>query len=151
VATPETEGEWLAFAEHKPARQIERTVAGLRPGQRPTDRPAADGPKRLSFDVLAPTWGLVQEVRQQLVQEKEGSVTDDELVSALVRSFLGKGEREEGLSAYQVAITVCDRCKVATQKAGPDDVVLGLGDARLEQALCDALRTRGSTASRCRR
>jgi hypothetical protein len=51
VATPETEREWLATAEGRTAREVERLVSGLAPGSRPSDPPrdhdARDSPRRL--------------------------------------------------------------------------------------------------------
>jgi hypothetical protein len=155
VATRETEAEWLGYAERKPVRLIEQAVAGLRPGDKPGAWPSVEQPRRVSFEVSAPTWALVQEVQVLLTRDRGRSVTDDELVSALARSFLelaGGADTEEsvgaepaegrargrdpGRSAYQIAICVCDRCKVATQRAGAQEVVVER--AVLDHALCDA-------------
>jgi hypothetical protein len=38
VAVPETEHEWILAARRKTARQVERMVSGIAPGDRPADR-----------------------------------------------------------------------------------------------------------------
>lgn len=56
------------------------------------------------------------------------------------RAYLGSGaaSAEGGADGtpYTIAITVCDRCKTATQRAGADEVVID--EATLERARCDA-------------
>jgi glycine/D-amino acid oxidase-like deaminating enzyme len=106
-------------------RQIERMVVGLELGARPLDAPSAEQPRRIVFDVSAPTWALLEEARQALTSETGGHVDDDALVNALARALLGGGgTRDEGRSAYQIALSVCDRCQTVTQRAGADDIVV---------------------------
>ena len=72
-----------------------------------------------------------------MTAELGGHVDDDALVNALARAVLAAGgTRDEGRSAYQIALTVCERCQTASQRAGADDVVVD--DVTLEVAQCDA-------------
>ena len=137
VATDETEREWLEAASGRTMRQVERMVVGHEEGARPLDKPSAEPPRRIVLDVTAPTWALLEEARQALTSELGGHVDDDVLVATLARAMLaGGGTRDEGRSAYQIALTVCDHCQTVTQRAGADDVVV---DAlTLEVAQCDA-------------
>ena len=137
VATDETEREWLEAASGRTMRQVERMVVGHEKGARPLDRPSVEPPRRVVFDVTGPTWALLEEARQAVTAELGGHVDDDVLVAALARALLtGGGTRDEGRSAYQIALSVCDRCQTVTQRAGADDVVV---DAlTLEVAECDA-------------
>ncbi len=56
------------------------------------------------------------------------------------RGWCSRGERAKGVdhgrAPYQIAITVCERCRTATQRAGSDDVVIA--ETALECAMCDA-------------
>ena len=137
VATDETEAEWLEAASGRTMRQVERMVVGHEKGARPLDKPSAEPPRRIVFDVTAPTWALLEEARQALTTELGAHVDDDALVNALARALLsGGGTRDEGRSAYQIALTVCDRCQTVTQRAGADAVVADV--LALEVAQCDA-------------
>src|SRR5690606_21533741 len=42
----------------------------------------------------------------------------------------------EGTAPYQIGMTICERCRTATQRAGGDEVVVD--SATVEQACCDA-------------
>lgn len=137
VAIDETEEEWLEAARGRTVREVERMVARQRRGDRPLDEPRAEPPRRVSFEVTAPTWALVHEAREAMTAKLGASVSDDELVAALARALLDPGaQRDDGEAAYSIAITVCDRCKTATQRAGADQVVIDA--AALERARCDA-------------
>ncbi|MCZ7684567.1 MAG: hypothetical protein M5U28_39675 [Sandaracinaceae bacterium] len=71
-------------------------------------------------------------------------VDDDAFLAALARAYLGssaagaddRADDRAGATPYTIAITVCDRCKTATQRAGADEVVID--EATLECARCDA-------------
>ncbi len=113
-------------------------------GDRPLDPPRPERSRRVSFDVSAPTWALVQEAREAATRERGGHVADDELVAMLAQAFLASGAehgergRDAGRATYQIALTVCERCSTATQRAGADQVVVD--EAVLERAECDAQR-----------
>lgn len=137
VANAESDEEWVGAASGKTAREVERMVAGLEDGARPFDVPTAEPPVRMSFTVSGPVRALVQEARERLCVSFGERVDDDALMEAMARALLGgQGSRDEGQSSYQIALTVCPRCSVGTQRAGADDVVVD--EATLEKARCDA-------------
>jgi hypothetical protein len=137
VATADTEQEWLAFAEGKTVRELERQVACRQRGDGPMSAPRKEEPKRVMFEVSGPVWALLQEVREGWIRQHGELPDDDALLEGMAQAWLTDGgTRDDGVAAFQVAVTVCDRCKTATQKAGPDQVVLAPED--LELAECDA-------------
>ena len=154
VATDDTEREWLDAARGCTARQIERMVVGKTKGARPLDRPNAEPPRRITLEVSAPTWALFEEARHAVTSELGGHPDDDVLVATLARALLagahhGEPTREVSRAAYQIALTVCERCQTATQRAGADDVVVD--EAVLDAARCDAQhvgRVDGRSSSR---
>ncbi len=106
-------------------------------------------PRRLPYEVSGPTWALLQEAREALTRRQGGHVDDDAFIAALAQAALagdglaGAGSedaaaRDEGRSTYQIALTVCERCRTVTQRAGGDEVVVD--EAVLERAECDAQR-----------
>lgn len=136
IATDETEEAWLSAAAGKDAREIESLVSCHQPGDTPETPPTPPVSARLTFEVSVSTKALVAEARERMIAARGASVSDDELLLALATAALGSPARDEGLSSYQIAITVCDACKTVRQRAGGEDVVV---DATvLEQARCDA-------------
>lgn len=154
IATADTEAEWIEEARSRTVRELERMVVCREPGDRPSDRPKAEPRKRVVLDLTAPTWALLQEARAQLVRQGGGHVDDDDLVTALTGAILqssrsGQEEeepdsgderkkRDDGRSSYQVALTVCERCQTASQRAGADEVVVNA--TRVAMAECDSER-----------
>ncbi len=141
VVDEPTEREWCEAAEGRTVREVERMVARHTKGDRPTDRPSAEPPRRLPYKVSGPTWAILQEAREAMTRERGGHVDDDELIATLAQVFLARGDsdaRDEGRSTYQLALTVCESCRTATQRAGGDEVVVDA--AVLERAECDAQR-----------
>ncbi|MCZ7681803.1 MAG: hypothetical protein M5U28_24640 [Sandaracinaceae bacterium] len=140
VVVDATEKEWLDAARGRTAREVERMVARQTKGDRPFDRPKAEPPRRLSLEASAPTWALVQEAREAMTVRAGAHVDDDAFLATLARAYLGSSaesaDDRAGATPYTIAITVCDRCKTATQRAGADEVVID--EATLECARCDA-------------
>lgn len=135
VATADNEKSWIEATAERTAREVEQMVSGRSLGETPDgpSRPEAL-PKRIGAKVSPSTYALWQEARRQMVRESGGSVDDDTFVAMLVRRYLGQSE--DGRSHYQIAISVCDRCGTAEQRAGGESVVI---DAiALEVAECDA-------------
>lgn len=124
VALEESEGEWIAAARGKTARGVEEMVAGKEPGDRPLDRPKAPPPVQISFKVCPSVRALITEARHKLCAELGESVTDDVLLESMARALLGgAGQRDDGLSSYQIALTTCHRCRVTTQQAAGEEIV----------------------------
>jgi hypothetical protein len=116
VATAETETEWLAATADKNVRQIERLVSGLEKGDLPDDnKKLSAATHRLSFEVDSDSFALWREAVKKLRAEHGGSLTDDEVVSAMARRVL-EGPTDEGRASYQIALTVCETCEQAFQQ-----------------------------------
>lgn len=140
VVVEEKQSEWLEAARGRTVREVERMVARQRKGDGPFDDAKAEPPRRLGYLVSAPTWALAQEAREAMIADAGTSVDDDAFVAELARAYLASRGAvktgDEGRAAYSIAITVCDTCRTATQRAGADQVVID--EATLERARCDA-------------
>lgn len=134
------QSEWLEASHGRTVREIERMVARQRQGDGPFDDAKAEAPRRLTHVITAPTWALAQEAREAMIADAGASIDDDTFIAELVRAFLASrgaaNTGDGGRAAYSIAITVCDTCKTATQRAGADQVVID--EATLERARCDA-------------
>ena len=117
-------------------RGVERMVARHRKGAGPFDPPTAEAPKRITLEVSAPTWALFQEMKKAVTAELGGRADDDTLIATIARAVLSESAREEGTAPYQIGMTICERCRTSTQRAGGDEVVVD--EATVEQAQCDA-------------
>ena len=136
IAVDETAAQWVAAADGRSARQIEKMVSGRRPGDRPSD-PAFYEPSRqvlrleLSPEALA-TW---REARKKLQREAGGGVDDETALLLMARQVLG-GPTDEGRASYQIAITTCDECGRAWQEGSGEQ--LQVERSTLKKAECDA-------------
>jgi hypothetical protein len=138
IAIPDTEQEWLEATHGRTAREVERLVAGHTAGDRPTDPRKPDTePKRVTFRLSPETYAMLGEARRALTQRCGHGLDDDSLVRALAETVLSGGnERDAGRSAYQVALTVCESCRHATQEGGGEPVAVD--EATVAMADCDA-------------
>jgi hypothetical protein len=134
VVVPETEDAWLEHVADMNLRQIEDLVAGREEGDLPTD-PASPVIRNrlLSLDLKPETYAALREARIVLEEEHGGAMTDDELVSALVRAALG-GERER--APHQISVVVCEQCGQGWQDGAGQRIAIS-GDA-VERACCDS-------------
>lgn len=136
VATPDTETQWLAGAQHKTVREVEQLVKGHRPGDSPEDAVDARAEQHiLRFSVSAETYATFREAVGRLRRESESRFEDDELLLLIARKLLA-GPVDEGRSSYQIAITTCEQCKQTWQEGLGELVVVG--EAVREKAECDA-------------
>ena len=137
VATPETEEEWLDSARDKNVRQIEDLVAGHRPGDRPSD---PEDPKarrhRIVLELSAESYAEYRQTRATLDDQHGRRLDDSELMSALTGSALEGAPAAKGRARAQIAITVCAKCRAATQDGG--GVTVPISEAALARAECDA-------------
>ncbi len=136
VAVPATEGEWLQAAKGQRVRDVERLVAGRRPGQGPRD-PADPRLTRhvLRFEVTSETYALWREAVRVLQKTVDPRVTEEEALQELARRMLG-GPGDEGRSPYQVALAQCPDCGRVSQEARGE--LVDLPPEVLERAACDA-------------
>ncbi len=137
IATDENEEAWIEAARGRSARAVERMVAHHQKGDAPSARLRVEGPKKITLELDAPTWALFRELQQSVTAELGAHVDDNRLVQTIARAMLGRAsERDEGRASYPIALTLCERCRTATQRAGADEVVVD--EATLERARCDA-------------
>ena len=139
VATPTTEAAWREAAIGKNLRQIEELVTDHRPGDYPDDPP--DPQVRVHvvrFELSAETFALLRQARVVLDEEHGSHLSDDQFVAALSGAVLdGTAPTETtGRAKYQIAVTVCERCRQGWQDGA--GAKIALGPAAVERALCDA-------------
>jgi hypothetical protein len=140
VVTAETEACWLEAAQGRTVREVERMLSGLTRGDRPTDPRQPDSKRRrVSFNLSPEAYAMLGEARRALTQRCGHSLDDDALVGLLAEAVLSGGKgRDAGRSAYQVALTVCESCRHATQEAGSEPVAVD--DVAVAMAECDGQR-----------
>ena len=135
VATPENESTWVARTERMTVRQIERLVAGRKPGDDPTD---AKDPilttRRVVFELEAEAYAGWREASEAVRRVIGPGASDKEVFRAMCEIALGR--RDEAKPGYQVSLTVCTRCDRSWRQSGPDaiEVPSSVG----ERAACDA-------------
>ena len=135
IARPATERAWLGWAKGRRSRQIEQAVAARRPGDRPQDRPDPSLAKyRLRFDVRAETMALWRDIQARLRTELGAAMDDDTLLYELARRALG-GPTDEGRASYQIVVSRCPDCGLASVDAGGQNHLVGRAVA--EMAACD--------------
>ncbi len=144
VATRDTERDWIAACRGKNVHEVERAVAGHRPGSRPSDPGEPDLAGRpLSLDDIRPaTQAAWREARRKLQAARGVHVSDDELLAVLCGVYLegaaapDEDDAHAGRAKYQVAVTVCERCRQGAREGAGRTFPLDAADT--ERALCDA-------------
>jgi hypothetical protein len=122
VVTPQTEAEWLDAAQGKTQRELERLVAGLRPGARPTDaRDPLLTPRRVVLDLPPEVYALLMDAYAQLREVHGPAASQVELTRAMAERVLGAAKAEDR-PAYQIAVAVCAECQRTLQSAGGERV-----------------------------
>ena len=124
VAVPETEREWLLAARGKTAREVERMVSGLAPGDRPADRRRPERLRHiLRFEVGAETLATFREAMRELRKRSDHRLDDDAALLLMAREVLG-GPGDAGRASYQVVVTQCEDCGRGFQHANGDLIEL---------------------------
>lgn len=139
VATPGTEAAWIAAAAGKNLRQIEELVADHRPGDRPDDPPDPQARTHvIRFELAAETFALLRQARTVLDDEHGTNLSDDGFVATLCSAVLdgATGTETTGRAKYQIAMTVCQRCRQGWQEGGGTQVAIEA--AAIDRAMCDA-------------
>ena len=138
VAVPETEAEWIAASRRRTARDIERMVAGRKPGDRPSD-PADPAVQKqvLRFEVTAEVAAIWREAVAELKRRTGPAelLSEEEALLLMARAVLG-GPGDEGRAGYQIAMTVCERCGQGFQESRGE--LVPVGPEVVELATCDA-------------
>src|SRR6187399_895506 len=135
VATPSTEQQWLEAARGRTVREVEHLVSGHRPGGLPDDVPDADLKRHvLRLDLSGEVFATFREAMAKVRRDAGESLDDDAAMLLLCRQALG-GPRDPGRSSYQIALTVCESCRRATQQGRGE--LIEVGPAVVEMAECD--------------
>src|SRR5688500_18105626 len=136
VAVPETEREWILAVCGKTAREVERMVSGLAPGDRPAARRRQELVRHiLRFEVGAETLATFREAMKAIQKSSDQLLDDDAALLLMAREILG-GPRDAGRASYQVVVTHCEDCGRGFQHANGD--LIELEPAILEMCHCDA-------------
>jgi 5-methylcytosine-specific restriction endonuclease McrA len=136
VATADTQAAWLAWAKPRRVHQIEKVVAARKLGDGPADRADPSQVKhRLVFEVRAETMALFRDLQATVQADLGGGVDHDAVLYEIARRALG-GPTDEGRASYQVAVTRCDACGLASIDAGGASHVVD--EVVAEMAACDA-------------
>ena len=136
VAVPETEREWILAARGKTAREVERMVSGLAPGDRPADWRRPERIRHiLRFEVGAETLATFREAMKELQKRSDHRLDDDAALLLMAREVLG-GPGDAGRASYQVVVTQCEDCGRGFQHANGD--LIELDPAIVEMCHCDA-------------
>jgi predicted nucleic acid-binding protein len=139
VATPATEAAWVAAATGKNLRQIEELVADHRPGDHPDDPPDPEARTHVvRFELSAPTFALLRQVRTVLDDEHGTNLPDDAFIATLCHAALDRTSQAEptGRAKFQIAVTVCERCRQGWQEGA--GARIAIQPAAVERAMCDA-------------
>jgi hypothetical protein len=141
AARAETETAWLDWADDKTVREIEQKVAKHEPGDRPDDvvKPIEAMNHRVWLDLPAEIYARWRQALAILSDEHGRRLEVAAFVDALIDAALDTKvpDSDAGRARYTIAITVCERCRQATQEGG--GVQVPIGDAALACASCDAI------------
>jgi hypothetical protein len=135
AAVPDTEREWLGAARGHTVREVEELVSGHRAGSRPGDVPDASARRHvLRFEVSGEVLASFREAMAKIRREAGEALDDDAAILLLSRIVL-EGTRDEGRSSYQMALTVCERCRLAEQQGRGE--LVQVSREVVEMAECD--------------
>src|SRR3954467_3837723 len=135
VAVLATEREWLRAARGRTVREVEELVSGHRAGSRPGDVPDARARRHvLRFEVSGEALASFREAMAKIRRETGEALDDDAAILLLSRSVL-EGTRDEARSSYQVALTVCERCRQGQQQGRGE--LVQVSQAVVDMAECD--------------
>ena len=135
VATLSTEKEWLEVARGRTVREVEQLVSGHRPGSLPDDVPDSRLKKHvLRLELSGEVFATFREAMAKVRRDAGESIDEEAAILLLCRQALD-GNREPGRSSYQIALTVCESCRRATQQGRGE--AIEVGPEVVELAECD--------------
>ncbi|HEX5098910.1 MAG TPA: hypothetical protein VFV94_05395 [Polyangiaceae bacterium] len=135
VATPSTETEWLEAARGRTVREVEHLVSGHRPGSLPDDVPDSRLKRHmLHLELSGEVFATFREAVAKIRREAGESIDEEAALLLLCRQAL-EGNRDPGRSSYQIALTVCEHCRRATQQGRGE--AIEVGPEIVEMAECD--------------
>lgn len=143
VATRETERAWLAASRGKTVREVESLVSGRQPGDLPNGQKDLGARRHiLRFEVSGEVLASFREALAKLRRDAGGPLDDaggpldDDAALLLMARHVLAGPVDEGRASYQVAITVCESCALATQTGTGQPIAIAPDIA--EMVGCDA-------------
>ena len=117
VCVPDTEAEWIAASDGRTVREVERMVAGLAPGDRPSDpKDPALRKHVVRLEMSPELYARFREATDKIRKEVDPNLCDEEALGVMVDRALG-GASDEGRSAFQISVTVCADCERTWQNA----------------------------------
>src|SRR6185369_5867873 len=130
-----TEREWLEAARGRTVREVEHLVTGHRPGSLPDDVPDSRLKRHvLRLDLSGEVLATFREAMAKIRRDAGESLDDDAAILLLCRQAL-EGPEDPGRSSYQIAITVCESCRRATQQGRGE--LIEVSPEIVEMAECD--------------
>jgi len=136
VVTPSTEKEWLETARGRTVREVERLVSGHRPGSLPGDAPDSRLKRHVvRLELSGEAFATFREAMAKIRRDAVEPIDEEAALLLLCRQALG-GNRDLGRSSYQIALTVCESCRRATQQGRGE--AIEVGPEVVEMAACDA-------------
>jgi hypothetical protein len=135
VATPSTEKEWLEAAQGRTVREVEQLVSGHRPGSRPEDAPDVSAKRHvLRLELSGEALATFREAMAKIRRDAGEALDEDAAILLLCRQVL-EGPREAGRASYQIALTVCERCRHGMQQGRGE--LVAVAPEVVEMAECD--------------
>src|SRR6187399_1912508 len=135
VATRSTEQQWLEAARGRTVREVEHLVSGHRPGSLPDDVPDSRLKRHvLRLDLSGEVLATFREAMAKIRRDAGESIDEEAAILLLCRQALD-GNSDPGRSSYQIALTVCESCRRATQQGRGE--AIEVGTEVVELAECD--------------
>jgi hypothetical protein len=123
---------------------VERLVSGRRSGASPGDPPDRAARRHvIRLEVSADAFAMFREAMAKLRRDSGGPLDDDAAVLMVTRHVLG-GPTDAGRASYQVALTVCDRCRRGEQQGRGEPIPVE--PEVVEMAECDAQHVSGAVS-----
>jgi hypothetical protein len=136
VADPETEAEWLQVRAARTCARSRSSFAVARRGTRRTRHESELAPRTITLELSPETYALYRQTQAALADEHGQRLDDDQLMTAMCRRTLDGNESEPTRARYQIATTICERCKRGWQDAA--GAVVEIDRPAIEIAMCDA-------------
>src|SRR6185369_13071700 len=136
----------LAPASPPLRRALAPRLCVHRPGSLPDDVPDSRLKRHvLRLDLSGEVFATFREAMAKIRRDAGESLDDDTAILLLCRQVL-EGPKDPGRSSYQIAITVCESCRRATQQGRGE--LIEVGPEVVEMAECDGQHMESPRRSR---